>query len=107
MACATIDHVGSARELARLTTAHDAYRADMRRRAGHTHSLSDFRIEHGAVLDGLLTDSVAALVAVGTVKLKRAEQDGVRVRGVLQARRQAQRASESRLRTRSSAQIAN
>lgn len=80
MACATIDHVGSARELARLTTAHDAYRWICGGVQVNYHSLSDFRIEHGEVLDGLLTDSVAALVAVGAVKLKRAAQDGVRVR---------------------------
>src|SRR5690606_10078908 len=35
---------------------------------------------HGAALDGLLTDSVAALLAVGAVKLKRVAQDGMRVR---------------------------
>lgn len=77
---ATIDHVGSARELARLTTAHDAYRWICGGVQVNYHSLSDFRIEHGEALDDLLTDSVAALTAVGAVKLKRAAQDGVRVR---------------------------
>ena len=77
---ATIDHVGSARELARLTAAHGAYRWICGGVQVNYHSLSDFRIEHGEVLDDLLTDSVAALMAVGAVKLKRAAQDGVRVR---------------------------
>jgi transposase len=77
---ATIDHVGSARELARLTTAHDAYRWICGGVQINYHSLSDFRVEHGSVLDELLTENVAALMTVGVVKLKRAAQDGVRVR---------------------------
>jgi hypothetical protein len=44
------------------------------------HTLSDFRAGHEAAFDGLLTDSVAALLAVGAVKLKRVAQDGMRVR---------------------------
>jgi hypothetical protein len=44
------------------------------------HTVADFRAEHEAVFDGLLTDSVAALLAVGAVKLKRVAQDGMRVR---------------------------
>ena len=77
---ATIDHVGSARELARLAAAHDAYRWICGGVQVNYHSLSDFRIEHGEVLDDPLTDNVAALMTVGVVKLKRAAQDGVRVR---------------------------
>lgn len=77
---ATIDHVGSARELARLTTSHDAYRWICGGVQVSYHSLSDFRVDHGAVLDELLTENVASLMAVGVVKLKRAAQDGVRVR---------------------------
>ena len=77
---ATIDHVGGARELARLTTAHDAYRWICGGVQINYHSLSDFRVEHGSVLDELLTENVAALMAVGVVKLKRVAQDGVRVR---------------------------
>ena len=77
---ATIDHVGGARELARLTTAHDAYRWICGGVQINYHSLSDFRVEHGSVLDELLTENVAALMAAGVVKLKRVAQDGVRVR---------------------------
>lgn len=44
------------------------------------HTLSDFRIAQGEALDGLLTDSLAALLSVGAVKLKRVAQDGMRVR---------------------------
>ena len=77
---ATLDRVGNARELARLTLAHDAYRWICGGVQVNYHTLSDFRVDHGAVLDELLTDNLAALMAVGVVKLKRVAQDGVRVR---------------------------
>jgi len=77
---ATIDHVGNARELARLTQSHDAYRWICGGVQVNYHTLSDFRVDHGRVLDELLTTNLAALMAAGVVKLKRVAQDGVRVR---------------------------
>lgn len=77
---ATLDRVGNARELARLTLAHDAYRWICGGVQVNYHTLSDFRVDHGTVLDELLTDNLAALMAVGVVKLKRVAQDGIRVR---------------------------
>jgi len=77
---ATVEGVGSARAIARLTDAHDAYRWICGGVQVNYHTVSDFRAEHEAVFDGLLTDSVAALLAVGAVKLKRVAQDGMRVR---------------------------
>jgi len=65
---------------ARLTQAHDAYRWICGGVAVNYHTLSDFRSAHGEALDGLLTDSVAALLSVGAVTLKRVAQDGTRVR---------------------------
>lgn len=44
------------------------------------HTLSDFRKDHGAALDELLSVNVAALLAAGVVKLGRVAQDGMRVR---------------------------
>lgn len=44
------------------------------------HTLSDFRVAHGEVLDDLLTNSVAALVEQGLVSLERVAQDGMKVR---------------------------
>src|SRR5229473_4248996 len=44
------------------------------------HTLADFRVAHPEVLDGLLTASVAALLAEGLVELTRVAHDGVRVR---------------------------
>ena len=73
---ATLEGVGTARELARLTQAHDAYRWICGGVQVNYHSLSDFRNGHTEALDGLLTDSVAALMAAGAVTLKRVAQDG-------------------------------
>ncbi len=89
---ATLQGVGSARLLARLTQDHDAYRWLCGGVQVNYHTLSDFRAAHGAALDELLTDSVASLLAVGAVKLKRVAQDGMRVRasaGASSFRRQA------------------
>ena len=77
---ATLEGVGSARALARLTQAHDAYRWICGGVSVNYHTLSDFRSDHGEALDGLLSDSVAALLSVGAVSLKRVAQDGTRVR---------------------------
>ena len=77
---ATLEGVGSARALARLTQAHDAYRWICGGVSVNYHTLSDFRSAHGEALDGLLSDSVAALLSVGAVSLKRVAQDGTRVR---------------------------
>jgi len=77
---ATVEGVGSARGIARLSDAHDAYRWICGGVQVNYHTLSDFRAAHEAVFDGLLTDSVAALLAVKAVKLKRVAQDGMRVR---------------------------
>ena len=77
---ATVDGVGGARAIARLTQDHDAYRWICGGVQVNHHTLSDFRAGHEAAFDGLLTDSVAALLAVGAVRLKRVAQDGMRVR---------------------------
>jgi transposase len=77
---ATAEGVGSARALERLCAQHDAYRWICGGVAVSAHTLSDFRVAHGAVLDALLTQSVARLMAEGLVDLRRVAQDGVRVR---------------------------
>jgi transposase len=77
---ATLEGVGSGRGLERLTQAHDAYRWICGGVQVNYHTLSDFRVDHGEALDGLLTDGVASLMAAGAVKLKRVAQDGMRVR---------------------------
>ena len=77
---ATLEGVGHARALERLTQSHDAYRWICGGVQVNYHTLSDFRADHGEALDGLLTDGVASLMAAGAVKLKRVAQDGMRVR---------------------------
>jgi hypothetical protein len=77
---ATLDGVGSAREVSRLTEAHDAYRWLCGGVQVNHHTLSDFRKDHGEALDELLSVSIASLMAAGVVKLKQVAQDGMRVR---------------------------
>jgi transposase len=77
---ATLQGVGSARQLARLVLEHDAYRWISGGVQVNHHSLSDFRVAHGAALDELLGTSLAALMTAGAVKLECVAQDGVRVR---------------------------
>ena len=77
---ATLQGVGSARALARLTEEHDAYRWICGGVRVNHHSLSDFRVQQVAYLDRLLTQSVAVLMSQGLVQLHRVAQDGMRVR---------------------------
>lgn len=78
---ATMDGVGSAREVDRLCTRHDAYRWLRGGVSVNYHTLSDFRVQHQAALDDLLTQSIAVLLERGVVTLARVAYDGTRVRG--------------------------
>lgn len=77
---ATIDGVGAARRLDKLCQSHVAYLWLCGGVSVNYHTLSDFRTEHVELLDGLLTQSVAALLHEGLVELTRVAQDGMRVR---------------------------
>jgi transposase len=77
---ATVDGVGSARQLDKLCGDHDAYRWILGDVTINYHTLADFRTDHVELLDRLLTESVAALLAEGLVDLQRVAQDGMRVR---------------------------
>jgi len=72
--------IGSARHLARLCTRDDVYRWICGGVEPNHHTLSDFRVGHGAKLDALLTEVLAALMSAGVLRLRRVAQDGVRVR---------------------------
>lgn len=76
----TLRGVGSARELNRLCTQHVAYRWLCGGVSMNYHTLSDFRTQHVELLDRLLTQSVASLMAEGLVTLDRVAQDGMKVR---------------------------
>jgi transposase len=77
---ATTRGVGSARLLEELCREKVDYQWVVGDVSVNYHTLSDFRTDHGDLLDGLLTDSVAVLTAEGLVDLERVAQDGVRVR---------------------------
>lgn len=77
---ATSEGVGSARELERLSTSHDAYRWICGGVSVNHHTLSDFRVGHGEALDGLMTKILGVLMREGLLKLRRVAQDGMRVR---------------------------
>jgi transposase len=77
---ATIDGVGSAREVDRLCERDDAYRWICGGVGVNYHSLADFRTEHEAWLDAQLTRSIASLLDRRLVTLSAVAQDGLRVR---------------------------
>ena len=77
---ATLDGVGSGREVARLSLEHDAYRWICGGVSVNYHALNDFRAGNEALMDDLLTDNVAALASAGAISLERVAQDGMRVR---------------------------
>ena len=77
---ATGDGVGSARALSRLIEYHDAYRWLAGGVWVNHHTLSDFRLGQGKLLDRLLAENVAALCAAGVIDVSALAQDGVRVR---------------------------
>ena len=77
---ATIEGIGSAREVSRLCREHVAFQWLCGGVGMNAKSLADFRMEHGAVLEELLVDSFTALMTAGVASLDRVAQDGVRVR---------------------------
>lgn len=77
---ATIEGVGSARQLERLARSDLAYRWIAGGVPLNYHGLADFRVAHLAVLDRLLTESVTALIAAGVVSLTEIIVDGTKVR---------------------------
>src|SRR3954471_7746239 len=77
---ATLEGLGSARALVWLCENHNAFRWIVGGVSVNHHSLSDFRVDHVAFLDQLLTHSVAVLREQGLVDLNRVAHDGMRVR---------------------------
>ena len=77
---ATLEGVGSAREIDRLTKEHDAYRWIRGGVQLDYHTLSDFRVRHEAALDELLTESVAMMTCKGLVPMQSVAQDGMKLR---------------------------
>ena len=89
---AALERVGSGRWLARLCHEHDAYRWICGGVSVNYHALNDFRSGNEALMNELLTDNIAALLAAGAISLERVAQDGMRVRadaGAASFRREA------------------
>lgn len=76
---ATLEGVGSARALDRLCKHHAAYRWLCGGVGVNPNILAEFRVESGALLDQLLTQSLTALIAAGLVTLDEAAIDGTKV----------------------------
>jgi len=77
---ATLEGIGSARQLDRLCERDVAYRWLCGGVPMNYHGLSDFRFDHAATLDRLLTESLTALLAEGLVRLEEIAIDGTKVR---------------------------
>src|SRR4051812_10631586 len=68
---ATVEGVGSARELDRLCREHIGFEWLCGGVGMNPTTLAQFRVAHGAVLECLLIDSVAAMLKTGTLRLRR------------------------------------
>lgn len=77
---ATLEAVGSARELSRLCTESSPYRWLCGGVSVNYHSLSDFRVEHREFLESLLIQCVAAMQHEGLVQMRELTLDGTKIR---------------------------
>lgn len=77
---ATLDGIGSARELDRRCKTDIAYLWMLGQVTVNYHTLSDFRVQQGDFLDQILVDTVASMIDRGLVPLETVAQDGMRVR---------------------------
>ena len=77
---AITDGISSARKIATKTTEDWIYAWICGDVSVNYHMVSDFRTEHGAFLERLLVDSIAALMHQQVVTLNTVAQDGMRVR---------------------------
>lgn len=77
---ATLQGVGSARQLDSMCSGHAPYRWLCGGIAVNYHTLSDFRSESAALFECVLIESIAALRKVNLVTMERVAHDGVRVR---------------------------
>jgi transposase len=77
---ASLEGVGSARQLDRLCERDIAYRWLCGGVPVNYHGLSDFRFDHADLLDQLLSESLTALVAEGVVALDEIAIDGTKVK---------------------------
>src|SRR5512139_2854402 len=77
---ATLEGIGSAREIARRCEVHLAYQWLCGGVSVNHHTLSDFRNLSSDQLSDLLTQSVTGLLTEGLAEMKRVAHDGMKVR---------------------------
>src|SRR5712691_6318753 len=77
---ATMDGVGSARELDRLTSQDLAYRWVACGVPVNYHGLADFRVAHADVLDALLTETLAVFMAERLIDADEIVVDGTKIK---------------------------
>jgi transposase len=77
---ATLEGIGSARAIERLCQQHAAYRWLAGGVPINHDMLSAFRRDNGPLLDGLLTQSLTALIAEGLISLEEMAIDGTKIR---------------------------
>lgn len=77
---ATIEGIGSARRLAELAERDIPYLWICGGVSVNHHRLSDFRVEHGELLERVLAESIAVLMHQELIDLNTIGQDGMRVR---------------------------
>ena len=77
---ASIEGIGSARELDRLCLEHRAFEWICGGVSVNYHTLADFRVQHTDILDDLFAASIASLSREGLVDVNLVAQDGMRIR---------------------------
>jgi transposase len=77
---ATVEGLGSGREIVRLCDGHDAFRWLCGGISVNYHTLNDFRVGNEKALDDLLTQVLAVLMHKQVVAVRRVAQDGTKVR---------------------------
>jgi transposase len=102
---ATVDGVGSAREVDRLCERDNAYRWLCGGVGVNYHALADFRTEHESWLDAQLTRSIASLLDRKLVTLNVVAQDGLRVRASAKAASFRRKARLQQLMAQAQAQV--
>jgi transposase len=76
---ATVEGIGTARRLAKLSEEHDVYRWLRGGVPLDYHLLAEFRVTHQKEIDNLITQIIAVLLKEKVVELKRVSQDGTKV----------------------------
>lgn len=77
---ASIEGVGSARELDRLCREHRAFEWICGGVSVNYHTLADFRVQHTEFLEQLFAQSIASMSHEGLVDVNLVAQDGMRIR---------------------------